>query len=209
MGAIDYLADSLGRRDEHPNQDLAVAIIQTKREDWVAELVENLSNKDKNIQSDCIKVLYEIGERGSAEMIASYSQVFMNLLSSKNNRLVWGAMTAIDTFVLLKPQDVFDYLPQILETLDCGSTITIDHGVSILAKLSTLNKYAETTFPLWLDQLQKCPPKQLPMYAERGVEAVTPLNQKLFVEMIENRIPEMEKDSQNARLTKVLKKFRK
>ena len=61
MSAIDYLSTSLNQKDDIPNQELAVEIIRTKRNDWVQELVGLLKHKDKRIQSDSIKVLYEIG----------------------------------------------------------------------------------------------------------------------------------------------------
>ena len=73
-----------------PNIKLAEEIIRSKRHDWVKELVDNLNNKNKDIQSDCIKVLYEIGEHEAPEMNAPYAIDFVRLLESKNNRLVWG-----------------------------------------------------------------------------------------------------------------------
>lgn len=63
MSIIDQLASSLGRRDEVPNQELAEKIAAAKDKKAVKDLVDNLANKNKDIQSDCIKVLYEIGER--------------------------------------------------------------------------------------------------------------------------------------------------
>jgi len=61
MSVIDRLASSLGRRDSVPNQELAQELSKTKNADEIRELIENLNNKDRKIQSDCIKVLYEIG----------------------------------------------------------------------------------------------------------------------------------------------------
>src|SRR5690349_22821742 len=46
-------------------------------------------------RSDSIKVLYEIGTEKPA-LIAKHSQVFTKLLQSKNNRMQWGAMAALD-----------------------------------------------------------------------------------------------------------------
>ncbi len=66
MGVLDKLASALGRRDEAPNEELARAIAASADPGAVAELVSGLSNKDKAIQSDCIKVLYEIGEKNAA-----------------------------------------------------------------------------------------------------------------------------------------------
>ncbi|HKR58976.1 MAG TPA: hypothetical protein VJS64_04525, partial [Pyrinomonadaceae bacterium] len=60
MTILDKLATSLGRRDEVPNQALAAEIVRAKNKDAVEELAENLTNKNKGIQSDCIKVLYEV-----------------------------------------------------------------------------------------------------------------------------------------------------
>lgn len=209
MNAIDLLATSLNKRDDKPNQDLAGEIIRSGRNDWVKELVENLNNKDKNIQSDCIKVLYEIGERGSAEMIAPYCHEIGSLLTSKNNRLVWGAMTALDMIVSVNPDEVCDLLPSIMTAVDKGSVITIDHGVGILAKLSGMKKYAGTAFPLLIEQLKKCPAKQLPMYAEKSTIVNNASDKKQLVDLILTRMSEMEKESQRKRLNKVIAQMNK
>src|SRR5262245_25358835 len=95
MSVLEELASALGRRDEVPNQELAAAIVRAKNKAAVAELVENLGNKNKAIQSDCIKVLYEVGER-EPKLIAAHAAAFGELLASKQQRLVWGAMTALD-----------------------------------------------------------------------------------------------------------------
>ncbi|MCB0545469.1 MAG: hypothetical protein KDC70_18225, partial [Saprospiraceae bacterium] len=60
MSILDKLSTSLNRRDEVPNQELAKKILKTKDKKAIKELAENLENKNKGIQSDCIKVLYEI-----------------------------------------------------------------------------------------------------------------------------------------------------
>lgn len=209
MKAIDLIATSLNRRDDNPNQDLAVEIIKSKRNDWVKELVDNLKHKDKNIQSDCIKVLYEIGERGSADMIAPYCKDFGEILKSKNNRLIWGAMIALDTITLINPKGVYDLLPLIISAIDKGSVITIDHGVGILSQLSSIKDYTNTAYPLLIEQLKKCPSKQLPMYVEKSVIAINSTNQKQFVDLIQSRLSEMDRDSQRLRLNKVITRLTK
>jgi len=209
MKAIDLLATSINRRDDNPNQDLAVEIIKSKRNDWVKELVDNLKHKDKNIQSDCIKVLYEIGERGSADMIAPYCKDFGEMLKSKNNRLIWGSMIALDMITLINPKGIYDLLSLIISTIDKGSVITIDHGVGILSQLSSIMDYTDTAFPLLIEQLKKCPAKQLPMYAEKSIIAINSANQNRFVDLIQSRISEMDKDSQKQRLNKVIAKLKK
>jgi hypothetical protein len=205
MKVIDLLATSLNKRDEKANQALAIEIIKGSHLDWIKELVDNLNHKDRNLQSDCIKVLYEIGEKGSPEMIAPYLKEFGNLLNSKNNRLIWGAMIAIDMIAFINPKEVYNLLPAILKTIKNGSVITIDHGVGILAKLSTNQELAKRTFPVLIDQLAICPIKQLPMYAEKSLIAINPTNKKHFAEFLESRLPETDKESQRKRIEKIIK----
>src|SRR5205823_2531500 len=107
----------------------------------------------------------EIGER-KPNLIASYHKEFGKLLESDNNRLAWGAMTALDAIALQEPKAVRGLLPKILATADEGSVITRDHAVAILVKLGSLKQYARHCFPLLIEQLKTCPLNQLPMYAE-------------------------------------------
>src|SRR6476661_5896203 len=106
MSILNKLASALGRRDETPNTALAKQVAAKKDKVAIQELVDNLSNKSKDIQNDCIKVLYEIGEIDPS-LIAQYINEFVSLLSHKNNRLQWGAMTALSTIVLEKPKEIY------------------------------------------------------------------------------------------------------
>jgi hypothetical protein len=207
MKVLEMLATSLNQRSDVPNQQLAKEIIHTKKADWVKDLVISLNHKNKNIQSDCIKVLYEIGLQGAPELISPYCNEFLDLLKSKNNRLVWGAMTALLTITAINPECVFNRLPEITEAVDKGSVITIDGGVGILAQLSGIKKYSSTTFPLLIEQLKKCPIKQLGGYAEKALPHVLPENRKQLLEVLECRLPEVERDSQRKRIEKSIKKL--
>jgi hypothetical protein len=208
MDAVKLLASSLGRRDDKPNQELAEKIIKSRRTGWVKELVYNLDSADKNIQSDCIKVLYEIGEQGSAKLISPYCADFGRLLANKNNRLVWGAMTALDSAATVDPAGVFRLLPQITAAVEEGSVITVDHGVSILSKLAGIKKYSAKVLPLLLKQLERCPAKQLPMYAEKSVAAVSSLSGGKILSLLQRRYAELENSSQKKRVEKVMAKIR-
>ena len=172
MSILTQLATSLNRRDEVPNQALAKKIAGRRNVAAVRELVDNLANRDKNIQSDCIKVLYEIGER-DPQLIAPYCAVFGDLLDSPNNRLVWGAMTALDQIALAAPHSVFALLSKVRATANAGSVITRDHAVGIFTRLGALPPYAEACFPLLIEQLRTCPNNQLPHYAELSLAVAT------------------------------------
>ena len=207
MSVLDELATALGRRDEVPNQELARKIVRKRDGPAVQELVENLAHKNKGIQNDCIKALYEIGE-DNPNLIAKYYKEFGKLLESKNNRLVWGAMMALDTIALKEPKAVYGMLSKILRVADTsGSVIAKDHAVGILAKLGTLRPYKRDCVALLIEQLMSCPNNQFPMYVEMSFPVIDAGNRKRFQQVLETRRQKLDRESQQKRVAKVLKKL--
>lgn len=206
MSVLNKLASSNGIRNTEPNKELAEEIIKSKDKKVIKELIENLHNKDKNIQSDCIKVLYEIGEQ-NPELIADYDKEFLELLGHKNNRLVWGAMTALDCIAAVNPKEMYKHLSTILDIANKGSVITKDHGVGILTKLSKEKAYADTTLVLLLDFMKTAATNQLPKYAEDAIPVITDKYKKEFVKVLSSRLDDFDKETKKARLQKVIKKL--
>ncbi|WP_141503088.1 hypothetical protein [Paenibacillus luteus] len=206
MTIIDKLATSLNRKDEGPNQDLAKLIAERNDRGAVNELVEHLSNKDKNIQSDCIKVLYEIGDI-KPSLVVEYSKEFVTLLDHGNNRLVWGAMTALDAITLENPEVIYSALEKIVEASNKGSVITKDHGVNILIKLCSVKEYADDAFTLLIEQLKSCPTNQLPMYAENAISVINDTNKEFFLNTLSSRLDDIEKETKRKRVEKLIKKL--
>src|SRR5215510_2886233 len=128
MSVLNRLAHALNRRDEVPNQELARDLATKKDKKGIREIAENLWNKDKNIQADCIKVLYEIGIIEPI-LIADYTEDFVKCLRSKNNRLVWGGMTALAEVAKANPDAVFKNLDVIQKAKETGSVITVDNAI--------------------------------------------------------------------------------
>ena len=102
MSVLNRIAHFQQRRDEIPNQELARDLAAKKDKAGIREIAEHLWDKNKNVQADCIKVLYEIGYMNPA-LIAGYAEDFIKLLKSKNNRLVWGGMTALAMIIGMVP----------------------------------------------------------------------------------------------------------
>jgi Sister chromatid cohesion protein PDS5 protein len=206
MSVLNKLASSLNRRDEVPNQELAKQIAVRNNKTAVQELVDNLSNKSKDIQNDCIKVLYEIGEINPS-LIAQYSKSFLDLLEHKNNRLQWGAMTALSSITLENPKAIYSAITKIISAADKGSVITKDYAVNILIKLCPVKQYADNAFALLNEQLLNSPVNQLPMYAEKAMTIINEKNKKLFIKTLTSRLGDIEKDTKRKRVEKVIKKF--
>lgn len=205
MSILDKLACALGRRDEVPNQELAKQVAAKKDTRAVAELVLHLENKKKDIQSDCIKVLYEIGEMNPM-LIADYSSAFAKLLDSKNNRMQWGAMAALAKIATINPKGIYKYLPKIISVSDNGSVITKDNAVRILVAIGSVKQYADDAFTLLITQLKACPENQLPMYAELSIPIIADKNKAVFIKTLQSRLKDIEKESKQKRIEKVIKK---
>jgi len=205
MSIITSLASSLGRRDEVPNQELARALAARKDKAGIREIAENLWNKDKNIQADCIKVLYEIGYL-EPKLVADYAGDFVKLLRSRNNRLVWGGMTALAEVAKANPDAVFKHLDEIKKAKETGSVITVDNAISTLAWTAAANrKYNEAIFPYLLKHLSSCRPKEVPQHSEKTLPAVNSSNKADFIKVLEKRMEDLS-GSGLARVKKVIKR---
>lgn len=207
MSAIAQLATSMGRADEQPNIALAESIAAEKNMAAIRELVEVLNGKDKPLKSDALKTLYEVGYR-APELIAPFIAQFKNLLANPDNRLVWGAMCAIDGIATIKPDAVFMILPQIMAAVDRGTVITRDHAVKTLTKLAAQERFARTAMPLLFEQLRTAPVNQFPMYAELVAAIVFPQDVNNMRRILEARLPELPNAAKKKRVEKALRKLR-
>jgi len=201
---IDHLAHSLGSRDEAPNIALAEKISKTNDREATRELISLLKHKTSGIRNDAIKVLYEIGER-KPELIIAYIQNFLATLSHKDNRMQWGAMAALSAISVGNPEDLVEHLTSIVDAMDSGTVITRDHGVYILANISRLKKYHADCMELLLEQIEKAPVNQMPMYAEKTAEVISNPYVKRFEKVLRSRKDVFEIPSKQKRIEKVLR----
>ena len=201
---LNRLAYSQNRRDEVPNQVLARDLAARKDMAGIREIVENLRNKNKNIQADCIKVLYEIGYV-NPDLIASYAEDFFSLLKSKNNRLVWGGMIALSTIAAVRAEILFAHIAEIQKAMKTGSVITVDNAVATLARVASVgDKYNQAIFPFLLQNLKSCRPKDVAQHAEKSMPSVTTSNNAQFIKVLERRMEDLS-GSGLTRVKKVIK----
>ncbi|NRY59423.1 hypothetical protein [Clostridium beijerinckii] len=205
---VEKIAFNLGRNDEKPNIDLAIELINLKDLEGIKEIVDGLKNRKEQIANDCMKVLYEIGER-NPELIAEYVLDFINLLKSRNNRLVWGSMTAISKIVFLKPKEVFRNIEIIISAYENGSVITRDNSISVFAELAKADKeYEKLMLKKILDHLSNCRPKEIGQHAERAFICINQENSKEFISVLLKRRENLS-DSQKKRIDKLIKNIEK
>lgn len=205
MNPLDHLASALGRRDEEPNVALAVKLADAEDHEAITILADALTQKSKPIQSDSIKVLYEIGDR-KPRLIEPYISEFVQCLQSKNQRLVWGGMTALHAIAKVNPAAINKELPHVLRAANGESVIARDHAVGILIELSRHKELVVITVPLLLEQLSSAPDNQFAMYAEQSLQVLFPAYAKEYNQILNARIKTLPKPSQAARIAKLLRK---
>lgn len=206
MDVLDRLAAALGRNDERPNVELAEALAARPDRKAVEVLIGALVTHPPAVRADAIKVLYELGERAPAQ-VAPHADTFLDLLASRNNRLAWGAMSALAAIAAEVPDRLSARLPEILAAADKGSVIAKDKAMATLAKLARAGE--PRAMPALLDRLADAAPNQFPMYAELAASAVTPAHRARLVGILKARLGRIDAAAKRARVEKVLRKLGK
>ena len=206
MSELDRIASRQGRQDEAPNIELARELAESGDTGAIREIVAHLWDRDANVRSDCIKVLYELGEL-KPELIAPYADDFLRLLTDRQNRMVWGGMTALAATVAIAADAIAPHADEIVTAMGRGSVIAVDNGVRALARLAATSPARNAAlFPLLLDHLERCRAKEMPQHAESTLVAVTPDNRAAFIVLLERRLPELSL-AQAARIRRILRRL--
>ncbi|MEM7445066.1 MAG: hypothetical protein AAF414_17225 [Pseudomonadota bacterium] len=200
------LASALDRRDEAPNIELAEELAQTQDMAAIADLAQILATGKQAAKSDAIKVLYEIGERDPS-LIAGHTDAFLCLAVGGNNRLVWGALTALACICRVAPELIADNLDTILTAADKGSVIAKDQAMVVLVLLLADERHSASVAPVLLDRLAASAINQLPMYAERAAPVIPTGEKSTFRKILEARLKDELPASKRKRLEKVMKRL--
>ncbi len=204
MSTLEKIAFYQNRRDEVPNQVLAKELVETKYMEGIREIAANLLNKNKNIRSDCLKVLYEIGYLDPG-LIADYWRLFLDLLKSKDNRMVWGAMIGLATIADRRPKEIWGQIDTVLHATETGTVISQVWGMRALARVAAADqKYKDRIFPFLLGQIRDCLPRDIPTHTESIRVALDHNNKMELLDILEARRLELT-PAQLTRYKKVLR----
>ena len=208
MSVLNKIAFYQNRRDEVPNQEVARELAQTRNAADIGEIARNLWSKEPNIQSDCLKVLYELGYL-APELIAEYVDDFLKLLKHRKNRMVWGGMIALSTIASLQADKIFPHVDEIKMTMEAGSIITNDAGIKTLTEVAARKaEYRARIVPYLLERLAASRPVDAPRYAENILIAIGTEDKAEFIRILEKWIGAAD-GPRLARLKKVLKQAEK
>ena len=206
MTYIEKIAFHLGKRDEVPNQELARLLVEKEDQAGIDEIVSFLDDTNKSIQSDCIKVVYEIGYI-APHLITKYADKFIDLLDSKSNRMVWGAMIGLSTIAEYVPDKIWPYREKILQMISSGSVITNVSGVRTLINLAKAgNLYFSGLIDHLMNLQKQCRDVDFAKRAEEMVDVISPAYIEEYRKILEDRKPNFSNSAQK-RLEKVIKKI--
>jgi hypothetical protein len=188
VSVLKEIAFYRGRRDEVPNREVAHRLAQSRSAEDIQEIAQNLKNPEPNVQSDCLKVLYELGYL-APDLIAGYVQDFIELLAHRSNRMVWGGMIALSTIAALQADRIFPHLDEIQKVMASGSVITNDAGIKTLSAVAASKAdYRREIMPYLLKRLSGSRPVDAPRYAENILSAVSTAECPAFIEILDKWI---------------------
>ncbi len=200
---LPRLASSLDRRDEHPNIELAIVLAQSGDQQAIDELFTIAISATKPFRHDALKTLYETALR-NPQMLLPHLDQLIDLMQTKDNRMIWGAIQALDALTNLAPHYVASKLDIILDAADRSSVVAKDKTMSILSKLNGKHQYAKLVTPILLMRLTHAAPNQFPMYAEFAAATMPDTAISELVQIIKQRQKSVASPAKQKRLNKIL-----
>lgn len=203
---VSRLSRARGRRDEEPNVQLAEELARSNDVDGIARVAEIAITGGRQAQSDAIKVLYEVGAR-NAVLLRPHMQCFLQLIESRNNRMVWRAMTALAQLASVDADPIAANLDAILAAADTGSAIAKDQAMQILIALKARPDLARGATVHLLARLKSAAVNQLPMYAERIHGALEARDYPEFRKVLMMRLADHMPKSKRRRIETIMRKL--
>jgi hypothetical protein len=207
MSVLDRLASALGRNDERPNVALAHELAEKPDMAAIKELVGALQSGTTAQQNDAIKVLYELAEQRPELFGPADLDAFLATLTSRNNRLLWGGMTALAAAAVTQHKALARSVPEIVAAADRGSVIAKDQAIRLLCTLAR-SGHSEV-LPVLLARLEDAAPNQFPTYAEEILAVSDASSRPKLAAIIEQRMPQVAGEAKQKRLAKVLRELAK
>ena len=203
---MEYLSTFQDTTDQLPNIELAAKLVKRRDIETIEEIADNLNSRFQSIAGDCIKVMYEIGKT-EPELIARYFDKFILLLSSKNNRMVWGAMYAIAQTAPYRIEKANENFEAIEAAYNTGNAITIDSSVEVFAHIASADvSNSHKAYELLINHLKHYRAKDIPQQCEKIFICINESNSDEFKQALEGRLGEMAQ-LQQVRVKRILKKI--
>jgi len=128
-------------------------------------------------------------------------------MRSNNNRMVWGALTALAEISKIEGKVIASNIDNVLSAADAGSVIAKDKVVEILIQLSSNPEFTKIATDHLMSRLKTAATNQLPMYAERIYSSLGEKFYSTFKTVLSSRLSDTMPDSKRRRIKKVLERL--
>jgi hypothetical protein len=205
MSIAEKLASANERNDEALNIALAQELAEMQdNSQEVLELFGIANHGSKTQRHDAIKVLYELAALKPFAFLDKV-EFAIDLINSKDNRMVWGAATLIAALAPRFQHEVIENLDLISEKCMNASIIAKDRLLDILLAVVAKHPDAWATIFSLLDQTA---PNQLPAYAEKIAPHMIDEHKSTFIDRLEKDLSDNTTEAKRKRIEKVLKGLR-
>ncbi len=203
MDIARRLTAATRRKDFQPNVELAIELVDTWDEAAVQQVFELVENGSKRQAHDAIQVAFEIAQR-EPELIQPHLDTLIDLLRSRDNRLLWGALYALSGLVAIDAKRLYAHLDQILDGAARASVIGRDKTLVILVGLMRTKRYTKRITPLLLAHVQAAAINQFPTYAEAAATCLPDNALPALVKLIKARRDLAEYPAKQKRMQRLL-----
>lgn len=200
------LAHAMGRRDEEPNIALAHELAEAKDREGISRLAEIAAIGSTAAQNDAIRILYENGACDPF-LLQPHVGPFLEKIHRRNNRMVWGSLTALSEIAKIDAGTIFEAPGSIIAVADKGSVISRDQAIRILIALPAKPEFAGSAASHLFARLESAAVNQLPMYAERVHDAMNEAFHPRLHSVLSRRLMEGMAQSKRRRLERVIRRL--
>lgn len=190
------------------NKHQILELIENAKEETISFSTKWINSDDKKLQVVATSIIDEYGDFYPEDCVIFYERL-LKLVQSKTNRLVWGSLTALETFAQLIPEKFHKNLNIIIDAANNGSVVAKDHAVKIYQKLARFEEYYSDALELILEQIRVCADNQLGQYSERCLEIIKPKDKLQFIESLRLRVASLENNHHIRRINTILEKAHK
>ncbi|MBN34074.1 MAG: hypothetical protein CMM46_04725 [Rhodospirillaceae bacterium] len=98
-------------------------------------LASSLGRRDEELNMALAENLCIQADARDRSLLAPHTKLFTRTIRSRDNRVVWGSLTALAAIATLEPEAVFAALDEMLAPAQAGSVIAWDRALDIRAAL--------------------------------------------------------------------------
>ncbi|MDC1069015.1 hypothetical protein OAQ99_07640 [Candidatus Kapabacteria bacterium] len=209
---LDKLDEIQKRKKGLKSEYQELALVTDSTSQSLVYIDKWLNSKDDKLIATATSFIDELGAI-KPDLCTRFTGSLLELITNKSNRIVWGSLTALESYADLIHDKLYNNFNLIINALENGSVVAKDHVVQILQKLSKYDQYYKDCIVIMIEQIRVCAPNQLGQYSERCFDVIKQEDADDFMESLRLRFAGLDNHHHVRRIQNLLdltsKKFNK